>query len=339
MYEGDMARIVFGAGTSHTPLLTLPADQWVHRSAADLANPKLNLSDGRFVSYAELSREVGNRYADLATEEILRAKAKACQAALDRLADDLEAAAPDVVVVVGDDQEELFGPSNQPAFAVFFGDTVVMSNRFGGQDLPDWVRMMGRGYMMDNVHVLPGARQLALEVIQSLLDQNVDVAVSGLVSDPDKAAFGHAYGFVVRRLFRGRNLPLLPVMLNTYYPPNVPSAARCHDIGQALRYAIETSVADQRVAIIASGGLSHFVVDEILDRRVLESLAQGSSKTLRAIPRGALNSGSSEILNWVLAAGALEHLPLAWSEYQPIYRTPAGTGVGTAMAVWRDKSS
>lgn len=330
-----MARIVFGAGTSHTPLLTLPAEQWVHRSAADLANPKLNLSDGRFVSYAELQTEVGNRYADVATDDVLRAKANACQAALDRLANELEAAAPDVVVIVGDDQQELFGADNQPAIAVYFGDEVVTWDKFGAEDLPDWVRAMGRGYLMDEVHTLPGARGLALDVIAGLLDRDVDIAVSGVVRDPQKAAFGHAYGFIVNRLFRGRRIPILPVLLNTYYPPNVPSAARCYAVGQALRQSIEASKADLRVAVIASGGLSHFVVDEDLDRRALDAMISGDAETLRTIPRAALNSGSSEILNWILTAGALEHLSVAWSEYQPIYRTPAGTGVGAAMVVWR----
>jgi hypothetical protein len=330
-----MAKIVLGAGTSHSPLLTLPAEEWVHRSAADLANPRLNLSDGRFVTYAELSTEVGDRYADVSTGDVLAAKAAACQAALDRLADELEAAAPDVVVVVGDDQHELFGPDNQPAVAVFFGDKVITSNKFSSHDLPDWVRTMGRGYMMDEAHTLPGARELALDVIQGLLDRDVDIAVSSLVANPDEAAFGHAYGFIAHRLFRGRQIPMLPVLLNTYFPPNVPSAARCHDIGRALRGAIEASPSDLRVAVIASGGLSHFVVDETLDRQVLSAMSTGASETLRAIPRAALNSGSSEILNWILAAGVVEHLTFAWSEYQPLYRTPAGTGIGAAIAVWR----
>ena len=331
-----MARIVLGAGTSHTPLLTLPAEEWIHRSAADLKNPRLNLSDGRFVTYSELLEEVGDRYSDDAAESILKTKAVACQKALDKLAVEIEAAAPDVVVIVGDDQNELFGPENQPAFAVFYGDQVVTANRFGADELPDWMRTMGRGYMMDEVHKLPGARDLALGIIKELLEQNVDVAVCGAVSDPDKAAFGHAYGFVVQRLFRGKSIPILPVLLNTYYPPNVPSAARCFDIGQALRIAIESSPTDLRVAVIASGGLSHFVVDEALDRSVLDAISGGSAEDLRKIPRAALNSGSSEILNWVLTAGAVSHLPFAWSEYQPIYRTPAGTGVGAAIAVWRN---
>ncbi|WP_293353938.1 hypothetical protein [Phenylobacterium sp.] len=329
-----MARIVLGLGSSHTPLLTLPAEEWAHRAAADYANPRLNLSDGRLVTYGELEAEVGDRYDEVVTVEALRRKAELCQAALERLADALEAAAPDVVVIVGDDQEELFSAANQPAIAVFYGDEVATSDKFGADELPDWMRTVGEGYMMDEVHVLPGAPRLALDVIQGLLDRDVDVAVSARVEDATKAGFGHAYGFIVNRLFRGRRIPVLPVLLNTYYPPNVPSASRCHGIGRALKGALEASPADLRVAIIASGGLSHFVVDEVLDRRVIEGLRNGGGEALCDIPRGALNSGSSEILNWVLAAGALEGLPLAWCEYQPIYRTPAGTGIGVAFAVW-----
>jgi len=329
-----MARIVLGAGSSHTPMLTLPAEEWAHRAAADYANPLLNLSDGRFVSYDQLLAEVGDRYEAVASVEGLSRQAILCQAALDRLADTLERVAPDVVVIVGDDQEELFSPGNQPAVAIFYGDEVVTSSKFSAEELPDWMQAVGRGYLMDDAHVLPGAPGLAHDVIAGLVDRGVDIAISARVDDPAKAGFGHAYGFIVQRLFKDRCIPVLPVLLNTYYPPNVPSAVRCHDIGQALRQAIEASPLDLRVAIIASGGLSHFIVDEALDRGVLEGMASGASEGLRTIPRAALNSGSSEILNWVLAAGAIGDLPLAWCEYQPVYRTPAGTGVGIAVALW-----
>jgi len=334
-----MARIVLGIGSSHTPLLALPASEWTHRAAADYANPQLNLSDGRLLSYDELLTEVGALYDGQISDQELERKAALCQVALDRLADALEAAAPDVVIIVGDDQGELFGPANQPAIAVFHGDEVVTSDRFGADDVPDWMRAVGAGYMMDSIHTLPGAPVLALQVIQGLLDRDIDIAACARVEDPRKAGFGHAYGFIVKRLLRGRPVPVLPILLNTYYPPNVPSARRCHDIGRALRGAIEASPSDLKVAIVASGGLSHFVVDEALDQRVIAGLAPGQAELLRAIERGALNSGSSEILNWVLTAGAVEGLALNWCEYQPIYRTPAGTGVGVAFAVWSGAST
>jgi hypothetical protein len=329
-----MSKIVLGVGSSHTPLLNIPSKDWIHRAAADYANPSLNLSDGRMVNYDELLREVGAAYADVISDDDLERKAVACQRSLDRLADAIEEATPDVMIIIGDDQEELFSTANQPAISIYYGDEVVTSGKYGAEDLPDWVRTMGVGYMMDSAYALPGCPSFAQEVIQGLLDRDVDVAAASHVEEPSKAGFGHAYGFIVKRLMRGRAIPVLPILLNTYFPPNVMSARRCHDIGRALRATIESSGGDLSVAIVASGGLSHFVVDEVLDRRVIEGLEPEKADLLRNLQRGALKSGSSEILNWVLAAGALEGLTLRWCDYQPIFRTPAGTGIGAAFAVW-----
>jgi hypothetical protein len=101
-----------------------------------------------------------------------------------------------------------------------------------------------------------------------------------------------------------------------------------------LREAIE-GWGDLRVAVIASGGLSHFVIDENLDRGVLQAIAAQDAANLRSVPPQALRSGSSEILNWILAAGALEGLTADWTSYLPIYRTPAGSGVGMGFLIWR----
>lgn len=330
-----MARIVLGIGASHSPLLTLTAEQWVHRASADYASKALNLSDGRLLPYEQVLAELGPRAADVISPEILNAKERGCQAALDRLGDELAKASPDLVVIVGDDQRELFSAANQPAIAIYHGDNITMSDKYGGDhELPGWVKDMGRGWLMDQNHVVPAAPAFALELIQGLMDENFDVATSDRVEDPDKAGFGHAYGFIVKRLFQGRSIPVVPILLNTYYGPNVPTAQRAHDLGRALARVIGRSQTDLRVAIIASGGLSHFVVDEELDHRVLDALASGDHGPLRTIPRGALNSGSSEILNWIVVAGALEEFPLLWKEYFPLFRTPAGTGVGSAFAAW-----
>ena len=171
------------------------------------------------------------------------------------------------------------------------------------------------------------------KIISGLLNRSVDVGACGVVENPEHAGFGHAFGFIVTRLFR-KPIQVLPILLNTYYPPNVMSAARCYDVGRALAGAITACPSDLRVAIVASGGLSHFVVDEDLDHRVLDAITNKDAASLRSLPREALNAGSSEILNWVMAAGALAEAPVKWAEYYPLQRTPAGTGVGTAFVVW-----
>ena len=63
------------------------------------------------------------------------------------------------------------------------------------------------------------------------------------------------------------------------------------------------------------------------------TLALGAA--LLGLPRVRLESGNSEIRNWICAAGALEALKLDWVEYCPGYRTHAGTGTGLCFALWR----
>lgn len=326
-----MAKIVFGGGMSHTPLLTLKAEDWHEFGLSDRRSKALNLSDGRFVTYDALEREVDARYALEAAYEVFQRKADACQAALDRFRSDLGSARPDVVVIVSNDHYEFFGPENMPALGVFYGDKIVMRPDPNFDTLPPWGKEIQRGYAQDAQHVFTGHRELARHIIDGLIDNDIDVAISAEVSNPRHRGFGHGYGFVIRRVLMNEAVPVVPILLNTYYLPNVPSAARCYAIGQALKKAIEASDLDLRVAVIASGGLSHFVVDEILDREALAHFMAKDCTGLKRLPRPALNSGSSEILNWVLASGAIEKLTPRWSEYQPLYRTPAGTGVGAAV--------
>jgi hypothetical protein len=328
-----MAKIVLGIGASHTPMLNLTAEQWSHRASVDYSNPKLTMPDGRKVSYPQLLEERGPRFEDDIALPVLQRKERACQEALDRLGDAIEQARPDVVVVIGDDQLELFDANNQPAFAVFHGEEIVTTTGRYAEGAPDWMRQVGRGYLMEDVYRLRGHPELALQILEGLMDRDVDAASVAGVADPAKAGFGHAYGFIAKRLLR-REIPMVPVLLNTYFPPNVVSSARAHDIGRKLREVIEAAPQDLRVAVVASGGLSHFVIDAEFDQHVIEALRHKDAAMLRAIPRHTLKSGTSETLNWIMTAGAVDHLEFQWSEYQPLYRTAAGTGTGAAFCVW-----
>jgi hypothetical protein len=327
-----VAEIVLGIGTSHSPLLTLPSTEWHNRALVDRNNKRLTLADGSTVSYDELVALRGEPYADVAVEAVFERMAADCQRHLDHLAEEIASAAPDVVVVVGDDQAELYRPGNMPAIGVFCGDEIA-THAFSS--VPAWAQPMAEGYAMDRIHRFPGAAEFARALIEGLTDESIDVAMASDVPEPEKFGFGHAFGFPIVRLYGGRTIPTVPMMLNTYFPPNVPTSGRCLQIGQALRTAIERAPQPLRVAVLASGGLSHFVVEEELDRLVMDNLADAHAGPLGAIPRTALLEGSSEILNWIVTAGAVTHLPLRYSAYEPLRRTPAGTGIGVAFAVWR----
>ena len=119
---------------------------------------------------------------------------------------------------------------------------------------------------------------------------------------------GHAIGFVHKRIMKDLDLPVVPVCINTYYPPNQPTPRRCYKLGQAIRAAVESYPGDARVGIVGSGGLSHFVVDEALDRGFIDMLKRKDGEAIQSLPREKLNSGSSEIRNWICVGGAVEHL-------------------------------
>jgi 3-O-methylgallate 3,4-dioxygenase len=146
----------------------------------------------------------------------------------------------------------------------------------------------------------------------------------------------HAYGFVYRRLMRDKVVPHVPVFVNTFYPPNQPTAARCFEFGRALARAVASWPQDGNVAVIASGGLTHFVIDESFDRCVLEALQNGDAAKLSSLPDSMFQSGTSEIKNWIAVAGAMAEAGLAMElvDYVPCYRSEAGTGSAMGFAKW-----
>ncbi|MGE0727149.1 MAG: protocatechuate 3,4-dioxygenase [Acidimicrobiia bacterium] len=347
-----MAQLVAALATSHTPLLVTDAELWPMLAERDRTNPMLYDDRGVHRTYDELAAEAGSRHEGVLTTERFAETHRSLHAALDRLAADLAAAAPDLVIIVGDDQHELFDDTNQPAIAIGWGDTLHTGLSMGPPSpLADQIRV---GYAMDRARPFPGAPHTAKALIGSLLGQGFDVASVGTppgmatavgngtpngdgsaTAESAHNGYGHAYGFIIHRLFGGRALPTVPVLLNTFYPPNQPSAARCHDLGRALARAVAELPGDERVVVIASGGLSHFVVDEALDAIVIDALRRGDGEPLRTLPAHLLEAGSSEIRNWIAVAGCVDGRPADWLEYHPVRRSPAGTGVGCCFASWR----
>jgi 3-O-methylgallate 3,4-dioxygenase len=334
-----MARIVLGIGTSHTPMLNLGPEDWPRFEELDRKRQHLH-KDGRPATFEELLAVASpSLQADLAPERHARRHAEA-MAALDRLRAVLLDAKLDVVVIVGDDQKELYHDNHMPAVLVYRGETIAnvpnRTTKSMDRDMawrPDWARRASaRYYEEKETRHYPVHAGLANHLVAALIDREFDVATANAL--PEGEGEGHAFGFVHQRIMDRASIPVVPVFLNTYYPPNQPSPRRCYKLGQALREAIEDYPGDLRVGVVASGGLSHFTIDEDLDRHVVRALREKDAEALQLLPREQLNSGNSEIRNWICAAGALEHLDLKWVHYAPGYRTLAGTGTGLCFGYW-----
>jgi hypothetical protein len=330
-----MARIVLGMGTSHTPMLNAPPTDWPRFYERDSKRTNLLDTEGRLTSYdQQLKHAPANIDAQIGPER-MQARHATVQGAIARLGEDLRDARLDALIVVGDDQEELYQHENMPGILVYYGET-IRNVPLPPPPEPSWGwRASARWFEEKVPRDYPVDAKLARHLIDELIEQEFDIAASAGV--PEGMGEGHAIGFVHRRVMQDvpqKMVPIVPVCINTYYPPNQPTPRRCYRLGQAIRAAVEAYPADLRVGIIGSGGLSHFVVDEALDRGFIDMLRRNDAAAIEGLPRDKLNSGSSEIRNWIAVAGAVEHLSLEWSLYEPGYRTPAGTGTGLGFAFW-----
>jgi 3-O-methylgallate 3,4-dioxygenase len=293
--------------------------------------------EGRPVTYGDLLEKADPKLAGMVAPQHLVARQNVARAAITRVQDTLRAAALDALIVLGDDQDESYKIDCRPAFAIYYGATIRNSNEQHEnyrKRFPDWYVQNRQGFFEDEgPRDYPVHAGLAVHLIESLMDAGFDLAASQCL--PEGEGEGHAIAYVHRRVMDpAKPVPAVPIFLNTYFPPNQPRPARCYAFGQALRAAAEAFPGDLRIGVLASGGLSHFLVDEEFDRAILKACADKDAAFLRSLPRNKLNAGSSEILNWVAVAGAVEHLDMNWFEYVPGYRTPAGTGTGLSFAAW-----
>lgn len=346
-----MAAIVVGIATSHSPMLSLPGELWQEYGKGDRNNPDLLAPpDGRRLTYDELLAQADPSLARRATPEVFQQQYAECQRAINVLRETLAEASPDTVLIVGDDQEEVFFNDNMPAISIYWGDSLRLVPRHGRNPVAE-AAMWGYG---KEEKAYPVDSALGLHLVQSLTEAEFDVGHSRYLREnpggevgpcdyiptpratpPHRQGMPHAYGFVMQRLLDAREVPLVPVTLNTCYPPNQPTPRRCYALGRAIRRAIEEWGEPRRVAVVASGGLSHFVLDEEIDHMVLEGLRERDADRLANLPRQRINGAASEVRNWITAGGALEDKEMEIVGYVPVCRTPAGSGGGWGFARWR----
>ncbi len=303
-----MAEIVGCMAMSHAPQLLAPPDRWSELPTR---------IKGPFHPKPGIEAEL--------TPEAMAANAARCNTAIAALRDRLAEWAPDTVVILGDDQEENILFDNMPPFTIFIEDEVdatVKFRYFGEKETDQMTR-----YRVN--------APLANELITGLMDIGFDPAWSR--ETRYHAGLGHAFGRVLKFLIPDSGPAIVPVMVNTYYPP-APSAKRCFDFGQALGRIITDSPNAGRVVVIGSGGLSHTKIDEQLDQDFIAALKSLDVDYLAGMPADVLTTGTSEIRCWIAVAGAAGSGG-TMVDYVPCYRNADGVGCAMGFAYWDRKAA
>jgi len=321
-----MARIVLGVGTSHGPSIQTQPEEWARLAERDTRDPRFDYQDLLRTAKPGLDREV--------TLSAQRARHSAARRALNGLAEVISHAKLDVALVISNphsvrrtDQHAVFGVFRSAQFPIMQSGLLFDPDSvFRSQD--------EKRTSDELIRSVPGNAELANHLIGSLIDQGFDVACIDAL--PEGHTLDDAFTFPTNWLLGGTSLPIVPFLLSRDLP-NQATPQRCYDLGKAIRSAMDAWPTDARVGVIASGGLSHQVVDEELDQMVIRALADENIGALSKLARDRLNRapGTPEILNWITVAGVMAPARLTLVDYLPCYRSHAGTGHGVAFGYWK----
>src|SRR5712692_1859026 len=220
-------------------------------------------------------------------------------AAMRELGKTLEEAKPDAVIVIGSEHLETFFLSSVPTFAIVAGET--SRARFAGRD-----------------YNLPVHQPLAEDLLDRLVRAEFDMAYS------QDALLGHSFAAVYEWVIEGRQIPVVPLFVNTYLPP-LPTARRCAALGRAIGDIIRSR--PERVAIVASGGMSHYpgtwkyaqpAFD--FDWWAIAHMERGHHDALLGLTNEQLDEvGNTEMLPWMILFGAIGNQPGELLSYQPTW--------------------
>jgi 2,3-dihydroxyphenylpropionate 1,2-dioxygenase len=205
---------------------------------------------------------------------------------------------PDAVLVIGIDHLETFWLEAVPTF------TLVISEECEAR-YTKWERRQ-------RVHT-----DLAVDLLKGVIKQDFDLTYS------QAAVLGHAFLTPLEYIIGDLDVPVIPLLVNTYLPP-IPSPRRCHALGQAIAKALAHR--PERIAVIASGGMSHFpgtarytAPDYAFDEWVIQEAGAGRYQELLDLTPVNLDEvGESELLTWFVMLGLIGDVPGSLLSYQAL---------------------
>lgn len=222
-----------------------------------------------------------------------------------RLRDSLHAAKPDIVVIIAGDHFMTFSYENMPIFALATGDKFETWGEFGTPNL----KLRGDEAFGDSIHA-------------SLVGSGFDVM------GVSEGKIDHSFSCPIEFLGIADAFPILPVYVNSVVPP-LPSFRRSLDFGYALGNAIRGQKRFERIAILGTGGLSHWVgtpntgeVNDDFDRSFLDRFEALEFETLADMNSDdvmeSAGNAAGEVRNWLIAAAATDNPNPERLAYEPV---------------------
>jgi protocatechuate 4,5-dioxygenase beta chain len=212
---------------------------------------------------------------------------------------------------------------------------------FGTGCLPQY--LIGTGDVEGPLDVLPGLKRQIIPTNQPLAnfiashghENGFDWAVARAIS------VDHAVAIPDRLIVdpvraRGQRIGMVPVYIAAGVDPYL-SMRRSIELGGAIRAAVESMPNHERVVVIGSGGLSHWVgmpqikrVNEVFDREIMDHACTGNLAAMSALSDDYIlehgGNGGMEVRQWSVAMGAMPGARGEIIEYAPVPEWVTGLG-------------
>jgi 2'-aminobiphenyl-2,3-diol 1,2-dioxygenase large subunit len=232
----------------------------------------------------------------------------------------LVAARPDVVVMFVNDHVQNFFYDNLPAYCVGVGD-----KHWAPKGAADFLKIPARQ--------VPGASDWGKALLATGLEAGFDLAVSHDLEFWDDVSVPAHF------LMPEGTIPIVPVLTNCVAPP-LPTPKRSWALGGFVRDFIDGRPSHERVALIATGGISHWIgvpntghINPEWDRWVLDTIAEGRGEELARLSWSEIErdggNGGQEIRNWISVLAAVPGVKGEVLTYEPVKEWLTGCG-----AVW-----
>ncbi|MBJ9974181.1 protocatechuate 3,4-dioxygenase [Pseudomonas sp. S75] len=240
--------------------------------------------------------------------------------AYNQCAERLAALQPTSVIIVGCDHYILFGTHCLPRYVIGTGDVDGPIDR-----LPGLAREQ-----------VPNHQRLAGHIVEHAQAQGIDWTVARSFTVDHSFSIPHQLVVKPAQALLGRELPTIPVYLACGVDPYI-TLPRAADLGRQIRAAVESFAEHERVVIIGSGGISHWVgtvemglVAEDFDQEILRHGINGDLQALCAYSDAEIlrraGNGAMEIRNFVCAMAALDRPQGEVIAYEAVPAWVAGLG-------------
>ena len=233
----------------------------------------------------------------------------------------LAAARPELIVMFVNDHLQNFPYSNLPAFCVGLADEYDAPSAGGGK------------FMRIPPRKLRGDRDVAMALLEAGLDAGFDFAFSYEIESWDELSVPLHF------LTPNADVPIVPIYTNCAAPP-LPRLRRCHEMGAFVGSFLRAASRVRRVALVASGGISHWVgtpetgrINPEWDQQMLDHIARADIEPLLKLTHADIErdggNGGQEIRNWVALLGAVP----GWKG-EPLAYEPVAEWITGCATVW-----